>query len=976
MTNALNRKKATKIVASLALMLAVSLLFAAQTSPEAVAAQSPPADSDGDGLIEIRTLAQLDAMRLDPDGDGEIPLPPPIELAPLCADCPNVEVIKELNEAAEKEHALATARQVELRTEYTAAFSFEPDGSACPSSGGCRGYELTANLDLDENDDGEINSADAAYWNDGAGWEPMDYGAIFEGNGHTISNLYIKGSASTTNVGLFGRLGAGGEIRRLGLVDADVNYYFMYIVGGSAGALAGRNDGRIVACYVTGSISGASMGPQTQSSYYGAPKSPPASAIGLLVGDNRGSIAVSHARGSVNESHNGPGSTPSGVVPKWKNAAGGLVGENRGSIAASYATGSVNYDGSGFFVLGGLVGNHTDGTIIASYGASDINIPADNAYIFTYAGSLFGYADRGSMIASYGAGASFSTVGKPGTEGAADLGGNTYGLYRPSMVQTYIQECRPSVSHEDRFLEERGLLNPLCADISTDFLKVPTDYTGPFANWNVDIDNADGDNDPSTGGDNPWNFGGPGDYPTLNMRYLEALLIGVEDEAELVAFHMATDGENWSNDDNWLSAEPISRWHGVSTDAGGRVTGLSLRDNGLSGELPALLGEMDRLEVLSLDRNSLSGPIPEQLGYLSSLTRLSLNRNNLEGPIPDSLSNLESLSILGIARNANLSGELPAWLGDLKNLTRISLHDTDLSGPLPAELGGLSGLVRLAVQNTGLSGPLPHSLTELSALQQLYVERTDLCAPQDRGFQSWLGGVGEKDNGRACTDRDALIALYDATAGATWTNSDNWNTNQPIDGWHGVTTDSNGRVTHLELRNNNLSGEIPPLLGGMDKLQVLSLDRNSISGSLRASLGDLSNLTRLALNRNSLTGAIPTELGSLSSLSIIGLARNQLSGSLPTSLGNLSGLTKVSLHDNTGLSGPLPAGFGSMSGLTRLAVSRTGLSGELPQDLVNNSVMQYLHFDETQMCAPSDEPFQTWLNGVPDRNGPTCELGE
>ena len=597
MKNAFNRKKAIKIIVSLALMLAVSLLFAAQTGPGSAVAQSPPGDADGDSLIEVSTLAQLNAMRLDPDGDGEIPLPPPVELCQspsfLCGI--TEEDVKRENEKREKEHALATARQMQLRADYAAAFSFEADGSACPTSGGCRGYELNADLDFDENGDREITEAgDSTYWNDGAGWEPMDYNAMFEGNGHTISNLYINGSANMTEVGLFGRLGDGSEVRRLGLVDADVNYYLMYVVGGSAGALAGRNDGRIVACYVTGSVSGTSMGPQARQPRYGSLGWPPASAIGLLLGVNRGTIAASHASGSVNESHSDPGLRPSGTVwPEWKNAIGGLVGENLGSITASYATGSINYDGSGHVILGGLVGNHTAGTMIASYGASDINIFDDDAYILAYVGSLFGYANRGSIIASYGAGFSFGTVGEPGSPNALDLS-NTAGPPRLSLVDTYILQCRPvSVPNLDQLLEGRGW--PVCADISTDFLKEPTGYTGPFVDWNVDIDNADGDNDPSTGGDNPWNFGGPEDYPTLNMRYLEALLIGVEDEAELVAFHMATDGENWTNDDNWLTAEPIGRWHGVSTDASGRVTGLTLRDNGLSGELPASLGEMDQL---------------------------------------------------------------------------------------------------------------------------------------------------------------------------------------------------------------------------------------------------------------------------------------------------------------------------------------------------------------------------------------------
>ena len=61
------------------------------------------------------------------------------------------------------------------------------------------------------------------------------------------------------------------------------------------------------------------------------------------------------------------------------------------------------------------------------------------------------------------------------------------------------------------------------------------------------------------------------------------------------------------------------------------------------------------------------------------------------------------------------------------------------------------------------------------------------------------------------------------------------------------------------------------------------------------------------------------------------------------------------------------------SGLTRLAVSRTALSGALPQGLVNNTVMQYLHFGGTNLCGPSDEAFQEWLDGVSDNNGPNSE---
>ena len=113
-------------------------------------------DADDDGLIEVGSLAQLNAVRWDLDGDG----------TPASANA----------------------------TDYAAAFPNAATGMGCPSSG-CTGYELTTNLDFDTNGNGEADAGDA-YWNDGAGWEPIGDGesrfnATFDGNSHTISNLYI-----------------------------------------------------------------------------------------------------------------------------------------------------------------------------------------------------------------------------------------------------------------------------------------------------------------------------------------------------------------------------------------------------------------------------------------------------------------------------------------------------------------------------------------------------------------------------------------------------------------------------------------------------------------------------------------------------------------------------------------------------------------------------------------------------------------
>ena len=72
-------------------------------------------------------------------------------------------------------------------------------------------------------------------------------------------------------------------------------------------------------------------------------------------------------------------------------------------------------------------------------------------------------------------------------------------------------------------------------------------------------------------------------------------------------------------------------------------------------------------------------------------------------------------------------------------------------------------------------------------------------------------------------EREALVALYNATGGPNWISNDNWLSDVPISEWEGVTTDGNGRVTELHLGENQLSGEIPPELGNLINLTELLL---------------------------------------------------------------------------------------------------------------------------------------------------------
>ena len=157
------------------------------------------------------------------------------------------------------------------------------------------------------------------------------------------------------------------------------------------------------------------------------------------------------------------------------------------------------------------------------------------------------------------------------------------------------------------------------------------------------------------------------------------------DRAALAALYNATNGSSWQDDTNWLSNRPLGEWHGISTDADGRVTELSLGSNQLSGPIPSELGNLANLDTLSLYGNQLSGSMPSELGNLANLQWLSLYDNQLSGSIPSELGNLANLDTLSLYEN-QLSESIPSELGNLANLEYLYLGGNQLSGCVPAKL--------------------------------------------------------------------------------------------------------------------------------------------------------------------------------------------------------------------------------------------------------------------------------------------------
>ena len=132
--------------------------------------------------------------------------------------------------------------------------------------------------------------------------------------------------------------------------------------------------------------------------------------------------------------------------------------------------------------------------------------------------------------------------------------------------------------------------------------------------------------------------------------------------------------------------------------------------------------------------------------------------------------------------------------------------------------------------------------------------------------------------------REALIALYNATGGPQWRDNTNWCSDKPLKEWRGLNV-SNGIVNDIMLTGNNLTGYIPDDIEKLRYLERLHLGYNNLSGTLPESISKLEHLSELELCFNSLEGAIPESYAVLMDrLELLDLGNNNFSGRLPEAI--------------------------------------------------------------------------------------------
>ena len=386
------------------------------------------------------------------------------------------------------------------------------------------------------------------------------------------------------------------------------------------------------------------------------------------------------------------------------------------------------------------------------------------------------------------------------------------------------------------------------------------------------------------------------------------------------------------------SAKDFCEWSGVrcSRPNGAlHVTAIDIASRSLTGTLPSDLNSLSQLTSLSLHGNALSGALPS-LANLSMLETVFLSGNNFSS-IPDGcFQGLTSLQSLRMADNFNLAPwPFPTELIQSLNLIKLDLGSTNLVGTLPDVFDSFPSLQELGLSNNNLTGGLPKTFAG-SGIQNLWLNN------QKDGF----GFSGTVEVLASMTHLSQVWLQRNLFTG-------------PIPDLSNCTT-----LFDLQMRDNHLTGVVPPSLMSLSSLQNVSLDNNVLQGPL-PSFGKGVQLATFDMNSFCRIGYGPCDSRVTTLLDIakdfgyplqlarswsgndpcgdwsfvvcaagkivtVNLAKQNLTGTISPAFANLTDLRNLYLNDNN-LGGSMPEGLTNLAQLEVLDVSNNNLSGDVPE---------------------------------------------
>ncbi|CAL9222078.1 unnamed protein product [Arabidopsis halleri] len=387
---------------------------------------------------------------------------------------------------------------------------------------------------------------------------------------------------------------------------------------------------------------------------------------------------------------------------------------------------------------------------------------------------------------------------------------------------------------------------------------------------------------------------------------------------------------DWST----TTSTDFCKWSGVRC-TGGRVNIISLADKSLSGFIAPEISTLSELKSVSIQRNKLSGKIPS-FAKLSSLQEIYMDDNFFVGVETGAFAGLTSLQILSLSDNKNITAwSFPSELVDSTSLTKIYLDNTNIVGVFPDIFDSFASLQDLRLSYNNITGGLPPSLAK-SSIQNLWINNQDL------GMSGTIEVLS------------SMTSLSQA-----WLHK-----NQFFGPIPDLSKSEN--LFDLQLRDNQLTGIVPPTLLSLGSLKNISLDNNKFQGPLPL----FSSEVKVTIDHNDFCTtkagqscspqvmtllAVAGGLGYPSMLAeswqgddacsgwayvicdsagknvvTLNLGKHGFAGFISPAIANLTSLKSIHLNDNN-LTGVIPKELTFMTSLQLIDVSNNNLRGEIPK---------------------------------------------
>ncbi|KAJ1437849.1 Serine/threonine-protein kinase, active site [Sesbania bispinosa] len=371
----------------------------------------------------------------------------------------------------------------------------------------------------------------------------------------------------------------------------------------------------------------------------------------------------------------------------------------------------------------------------------------------------------------------------------------------------------------------------------------------------------------------------------------------------------------------------VCKWRHVQCDAMKRVTDIQIGNQNLQGSLPKELEKLTELQRFECQHNGLTGPFP----YLSQSLKTMLIHDNKFSSIPNDLfKGMSSLEELRIDDNPFPQWQIPEALKECVSLQTFSAQNVGFVGTIPdffGKNGPFPGLAFLALSGNFLEGGLPASLSG-SSIENLLVN-------------------GQNSNSKLNGTLGVLQNMTSLTQ--IWANGNSFM--GPIPDLSHL-----DKLSDLNLRDNQLTGVVPPSLTGLPSLQVVNLTNNNLQGSPPKFRDGVAVDNNMDKGRNQFCTNMPGQPCSplvnalLSVVEPLGYplkfaeswqgndpCANKWTG-IVCSNGNIS----VINFQNMGLSGTISPSFASLTSVTKLLLANNGLIGTIPSELTSMPLLQEL----------------------------------